>query len=78
MEEFFKAETSENNNNGPSLEDELNKGYADNFINTYELISGDPNEPGCKRFCVEPLWKNPQLMQQYDSEKGTREALRRF
>ena len=33
---------------------------------------------GSKRFRVEPLWKDAALIPPYDSEKGTREALRRF
>ena len=60
------------------MEVELNKAYSDNFLNTYELIQGDPNEVGSKRFRVEPLWKDAALVPPYDSERGTREALRRF
>ena len=48
------------------------------FLKTYEVIPGGPKEPGSKRFCVEPLWKNPAMMPPYDSERGTKEALRRF
>ena len=76
LEEFFKAERSDSNE--PSLEEELNKDYAENFLKTYELIPGDPREPGSKRFSVEPLWKNPATMPPYDLERGPKEAFRRF
>ena len=76
LEVFFKAEKGENGE--PSLEQEINKDYTENLLKTYELIPGDPGERGSKRFRIEPLWKSPQMMPSYDSEQGTKEALRRF
>ena len=75
LEEFFKSEQIVPESN--SMEEEINQQYTKEFLDTFELIENNL-DPGARRFLVNPLWKRNDLIPTYDSEQGTKDALRRF